>query len=209
MELVVATRNPGKLREIAAILAELGDAVHVRSLSEYPLVPDVPETGATFEQNAVLKARAVGQATGLAALADDSGLEVDALGGAPGVKSRRIAGSQASDADRIAWLLQRLEGVPPERRTARFRSVVALGLPHSAGAITTETFHGTCQGRILEAPRGAGGFGYDPVFLVVEFGRSMAELSIEEKNRVSHRARALHAALPRLAELARGATGRS
>jgi XTP/dITP diphosphohydrolase len=208
MELVIATRNPGKVREIAAILAELGEAVRVRSLADYPHVPEVAETGATFEQNAVLKAQATAEATGLVTLADDSGLEVDALVGAPGVQSKRVAGSQASDAGRIAWLLQRLEGVPSERRTARFRSVVALARPGPAGNITIETFHGTCEGCILEAPRGAGGFGYDPVFLVTELGRSMAELSLNEKNRVSHRARALRAALPRLAELAREAAGR-
>jgi XTP/dITP diphosphohydrolase len=203
MELVVATRNPGKLREVAAILSELGQAVRIRSLAEFPNAPETPETDRTFEENAIQKARAAALATGLPALADDSGLEVDALGGAPGVHSRRAAGEGASDADRIAWLLERLEGVPPDRRTARFRSVVALALPSPDGTVQVETFHGSVEGRILDAPRGSGGFGYDPVFLVVELGRSMAELSLEEKNRVSHRARALRCALPRLQELAR------
>lgn len=203
MELVIATRNAGKLREVAAVLAELGSAVRLRSLVDFPHVPEVPETGRTFEENAVQKARAVALATGLPVLADDSGLEVDALGGAPGVHSRRAAGEGASDPERIAWLLRRLEGVPPEQRTARFHSVVALAVPAPDGTVQVETFHGTIDGRILDAPRGTGGFGYDPVFLVVELGRSMAELSLDEKNRISHRARALRRALPRLAELAR------
>ncbi len=203
MELVIATRNPGKLREVTAILAELGSAVRLRSLAAFPNVPEVPETGRTFEENAIQKARAVALATGLPALADDSGLEVDALGGAPGAHSRRAAGEGASDPDRIAWLLRRLEGVPPEQRAARFHSVVALAVPAPDGTVQVETFHGTVEGRILDTPRGTGGFGYDPVFLVVELGRSMAELSLEEKNCISHRARALRQALPRLAELAR------
>ena len=203
MELVIATRNPGKFREVAAVLAELGEAVRLRSLAEFPDVPEVPETGRTFEENAMRKARTVALATGLPVLADDSGLEVDALGGAPGVHSRRAAGEGATDPERIAWLLHRLEGVPPERRTARFHSVVALAVPAPDGTVQVDTFHGTVEGRILDTPRGTGGFGYDPVFLVVELGRSMAELSLEEKNRISHRARALRQMLPRLAALAR------
>jgi XTP/dITP diphosphohydrolase len=203
MELVIATRNPGKFREVAAVLAELGEAVRLRPLAEFPEIPEVPETGRTFEENAIQKARTVAQATGLPVLADDSGLEVDALGGAPGVHSRRAAGAGAPDPKRIAWLLRRLEGVPPERRTARFHCVVALAVPAPDGTVQVETFHGTVEGRILDAPRGTGGFGYDPVFLVVELGRSMAELSLEEKNRISHRARALRQALPQLVDLAR------
>lgn len=198
--IVLATSNPGKARELSALLSDLKLAV--RLPAEISLALDVDETGATFEENACLKARAFAAAAGLPALGDDSGLEVDALGAFPGVRSSRwVAGS---DADRVAALLARMRRVPHERRTARFRSVAALAWPD--GRVVTAA--GAVEGRIATAPRGENGFGYDPVFLVEDGGhageRTMAELAAQEKNRLSHRARAVAALRPALAALARG-----
>jgi XTP/dITP diphosphohydrolase len=183
--LVVATRNTGKLREIQALLAGLPVEV-------LPLPPDaseVAETAATFAGNAEIKARAAFEQSKIDAwvLADDSGLEVDALTGAPGVHSARYAGPNATDADNVTKLLAALRGVPDEARTARFRCVLALLAPDGR----LWSVDGTCEGRIAHAPRGEHGFGYDPVFLLPELGRTMAELPPEQKNRISHRARAL------------------
>ena len=147
------------------------------------------ETGATFAENARLKAAALSKATGIPALADDSGLCVDALNGEPGLHSARWAGEDATDADRNARLLARLDGVAAERRTAQYVCVVSLAMPDGSSAEA----EGACGGVILETPRGQGGFGYDPLFLLPEFGRTMAELTAAEKNRVSHRAKALEA----------------
>lgn len=185
--LLVATSNPGKLRELRALLADLG--LEVLGPGDVGLALEVEETGTTFVANAVLKARAFAAAAGLPALADDSGLEVDALDGRPGVHSARwVAGT---DADRVAALLARLAAVPAAARGARFRSVAALAWPDGRVA----TAEGAVEGRIAFAPRGAGGFGYDPIFLVEDGGhdgrRTMAELPPEEKNRLSHRARAV------------------
>ena len=184
--LLVATGNPGKLRELRALVAGL--PLEVVGPADVGLDLEVDETGDTLEANARLKAVACAAASGLPALADDSGLEVDALGGEPGVRSARWV--PGSDADRVRALLVALEAVPREARTARFRSVVALAWPD--GRVETAT--GTVEGRIASAPRGAGGFGYDPVFLVEDGGldgtRTMAELAAEEKGRLSHRARA-------------------
>lgn len=195
MRLVVATRNPGKVREIQAILADL--PLEILSLADFPDLPDVAETGDTFEENAALKARAICQATGLLTLADDSGLEVDALGGAPGVYSSRFAGPTATDADRNTILLQKLRGVPPPQRTARFVAAVAIASPEG----WVHTTRATCEGQIALAPRGQHGFGYDPVFLLPDRGVTMAELPPEEKNQISHRARALAWAKQILARL--------
>jgi XTP/dITP diphosphohydrolase len=198
IRLVLATTNPGKRRELRALLAGLGlEAVSPGALG---LDLAVAETGATFEDNAILKARAFAAAAGLAALADDSGLEVDALGGFPGVASARwVAGP---DAERVAALLARLGGVPLAERSARFRCVAALARPDGR----VETADGRVEGRIAVAPRGAGGFGYDPVFVVEDGGltgeRTMAELTADEKNRLSHRARAVRALRPALERLA-------
>jgi len=185
--LLVATGNPGKLRELRALVAGL--PLEVVGPADVGLDLEVDETGDTLEANARLKAVACAAASGLPALADDSGLEVDALGGEPGVRSARWV--PGSDADRVRALLVALEAVPREARTARFRSVVALAWPD--GRVETAT--GTVEGRIASAPRGAGGFGYDPVFLVEDGGldgtRTMAELAAEEKGRLSHRARAV------------------
>lgn len=183
--LVLATGNRGKMAELTGMLAAWGP-VEVRSLLDYPQVKLPEETGTTYEENATLKARAVAVATGVPALADDSGLEVDALGGEPGVHSARYG---ATDAARIARLLAALAGRPPAERTARFRCVVVVAWP--AGRVVAA--EGACEGIITDAPLGAGGFGYDPVFRSADLARTFAEGPPEEKARVSHRARALRA----------------
>ncbi len=194
---VLATRNRGKIREFEALLSDL--PVRLRTLDDYPHVPVLPETGKTFEANALGKATAVARLVGQIALADDSGLEVDFLGGAPGVDSATFLGPAATDEDRNTWVLGRLRGVAEGLRTARYRAVVAIAHPEG----DAQTFEGTCEGRIAEAPRGDHGFGYDPIFLVPAYGRTMAELPPELKNQISHRAKALAAARAYLAGLAR------
>ncbi len=185
MKIVLASRNQGKLQEFKALLASL--PVEVASLQNYPEVPEVAEDGATFAENAVKKARAVAAATGLWALADDSGLEVDYLNGAPGVYSARFAGEGRDDRANNEKLLRLLAGVPPEKRTARFRCVVAVATP--GGEVYTA--EGACAGVIAAEPRGNRGFGYDPLFFVPQLGKTFAELDPEVKNTISHRARAL------------------
>jgi XTP/dITP diphosphohydrolase len=196
MTIVLATRNENKVREIREIL---GEGVPLRSLRDYPQVPEVPEDGLTFRENAVAKARFVSGILGLAALADDSGLEVDALNGDPGVRSARFAGERSTAAQNNARLLRLMAGIPSERRRGRFRCVVALALPDG----TVRTAEGACEGRILEAPHGSRGFGYDPLFVPDGYDRTFAELDPEEKNRISHRARALEAARGMLLECLR------
>lgn len=193
MDLVLATANDKKVQELARILAGLD--VRLRTMGEFDLVSP-EETGTTFEANALLKARAVATAVGGAALADDSGLEVDALRGAPGVHSARYAGLDADDAANNAKLLDRLAGVPPERRTARFVCVAALVAPGGAW-----TARGTMEGRIIEAPRGTGGFGYDPLFVADGESRTNAELPPREKDARSHRGAAFRAIRPRIETL--------
>lgn len=183
-ELVLATRNRHKGEELAALLGDLG--IGIRTLDEFPEVPDVIEDGETCEANAIKKARAVSKATGLVAVADDTGLEVDALGGRPGVFAARYAGEHATYEDNWRKLLQELSGVPRKRRTARFMTVAAMALPSGEVQVTT----GQLEGVISEEPAGARGFGYDPVFFVPELGKTLAQLSAEEKNRISHRAKA-------------------
>lgn len=200
LTIALATRNPGKLRELRALLADL--PVTLRALDEFPQVPRLPETGDTFAANATSKALTVARLTEHVALADDSGLEIDALGGAPGVASATFLGPGATDADRNAWVLDRLRGVPDGRRAARYRAVVAVATPDGA----VRTFEGTCEGRIAAKPRGAEGFGYDPIFFLPAYGRTMAELAPELKNRISHRAAALAAARGYLIALAGGAS---
>ncbi len=192
--LMLATTNPGKVKEFKILLGQSEDFKGLTLLTpnDWPKrLPEVQETGATFAENARLKAVALAQVTGLPALADDSGLCVDMLGGEPGLHSARWAGADATDADRNAWLLARLSGVPAERRTARYVCVVSLAGPDGRSAEA----EGTCNGVILEEARGANGFGYDPLFFVPKFGRTMAELAEAEKNRISHRARAFAALL--------------
>lgn len=197
MRVVVATRNRGKLRELLPLLAEAALGFELVTIDDIAPDAELREDALTFEENALAKARQAAAATGLPALADDSGLEVDALGGAPGVHSARYAGVGASDSANNAKLLEALREIPPARRTARFRCLAAFVEPARGLALTRA---GTCEGRLLEAPRGTGGFGYDPLFLVRTRGveLTMAELGLDEKNRLSHRAaafRALAAAL--------------
>jgi XTP/dITP diphosphohydrolase len=183
-ELVLATRNRHKGEELAALLGDLG--IRIRTLDEFPGVPDVVEDGSTCEANAVKKAKEIATATGLAAVADDTGLEVDALNGRPGVYAARYAGEHATYEDNCRKLLLELSGVPRERRTARFMTVAAIALP--SGEVQIET--GQLEGLIAEKPAGSRGFGYDPVFFIPELGKTLAELSADEKNRISHRAKA-------------------
>ena len=194
MDLLIATTNAGKLAEIEAALKEL--PVRILSLKDFPAAPEVVEDGATFEENAVKKARALAAFSGLPALADDSGLEVDALGGAPGIYSARYSGDDADDARNNRKLLDQLAGLPEERRGARFVCVLALSAPQGEWLFRAE-----CPGRIAFAPRGAHGFGYDPLFLYAPLGRTFGELDRETKSSVSHRGLALQklkAALPTL-----------
>lgn len=183
---IIATHNVKKLAELERILTPLGISVQTAAQAGYSL-PEVDETGTTFAENARLKAESAMRATGRPAVADDSGLVVDALGGAPGVYSARYAGPDASDRDRYEKLLRELADVPDDRRTARFVSAVCCVFPDGTSIDVT----GACEGRIARAPRGDGGFGYDPVFLVGD--RSYAELTAAEKDEISHRGRALRA----------------
>lgn len=188
MKLLFATKNQGKLRELRQMLEGAAD-LRLLSLQDLDLPFEVEETGTTFAENAVLKAKAAMDASGLAALADDSGLEVDALGGAPGIHSARYAGAEATDAQRVAKLLAELESVPPERRSARFRCAVALVDPSAPGQV--EIREGSCEGVIIEQPRGGAGFGYDPVFFVEALGCTFGEAAPQDKHRISHRGRAM------------------
>jgi XTP/dITP diphosphohydrolase len=196
VKVVVATRNRGKLREIVPLLAGL--KLELATIDELAPDAELREDGVTFEENALAKARQATRATGLPAIADDSGLEVDALGGAPGVYSARYAGPNADDAGNNAKLLEALRGLPAARRAARFRCVAVFVDPSRGLEIVRD---GACTGEILAAPRGSDGFGYDPLFLVPAEGRTMAELPLEEKNRISHRAAAFSALAAELARL--------
>lgn len=179
----------------------LGLPVQTRTLDDVPDVPILPETGDTFEANAAEKAELVVRLTGCISIADDSGIEIDALGGAPGVRSATFLGPSATDEDRNLWVLRKLLGVAGGLRTARYRAVIAVAAPDGS----VRTFEGTCEGRIAEAPRGEGGFGYDPIFVVPAYGRTMAELPAEIKNQISHRAKAIEAARGHLETLVRRA----
>ena len=185
-EFVLATGNPGKLRELQAMLD--GAGYRVRSQAEFD-VPDAEETGTTFVENAIIKARHAAALTGLPAVADDSGIAVDALGGAPGVYSARYAGAGASDQANLDKLLEAMRDVPRAERGCRFHCVMAF--MRSAEDPTPLLFHGIWEGELLATPRGENGFGYDPLFLVPEHGVSSAELAPAVKNRISHRGRAL------------------
>lgn len=181
MKIVFASGNPGKVREIREMLS--GMNIELLSLKDYPDIPEIVEDGKTFLENALKKARTVSERTGQAVLADDSGLQVDALGGEPGIYSARYAGEGASDDDNINLLLKKLQGVPPEKRTASFCCVLVLY--NTDG--TYESFESRWPGRIIDDRRGAFGFGYDPVFYVPELDKTAAELPPEIKNRISHR----------------------
>ncbi len=191
--LVIASNNKGKIAELAELLNPLG----LTPVAQGALgVGEAEEPAVTFVENAILKARHAARTTGLPALADDSGLAVDALGGQPGVRSARYGGESASDEDNVRALLSAMEGIPVEQRTAQFHCVLVY-LRH-ADDPTPVICHGRWPGQILEQPRGEGGFGYDPVFLVPETGTSAAELSREDKGRISHRGRALSQLLKQL-----------
>ena len=181
--LVLATRNKGKLREFQELLKDF--PVEVKSLADFGPIPEVVEDGETFDDNAYKKAYFTAKVLGLPAIADDSGLAVEALEGAPGVYSARYAGEKATDAENSAKLLKNMEGIT--NRKAAFHCVISIAVP-SGPALTYE---GTCEGELLAVPRGEDGFGYDPIFFYPELGKSFAELTMEEKNRVSHRGRAM------------------
>ncbi|MCC7463197.1 MAG: RdgB/HAM1 family non-canonical purine NTP pyrophosphatase [Gammaproteobacteria bacterium] len=204
MQVVLATANPGKQREFQALLAPLGYQVLLQSLLG---VAAPEETGATFEANALLKARHAARCTGLPALADDSGLEVEALGGRPGVRSARYAGEGAGDAANNARLLAELSGVPAAQRGARYRC--ALAWVSSADDPAALCVQAAWEGHIGEAARGSGGFGYDPLFIPSGCTCTAAELASEEKNRLSHRGQALRALVQRLGAAAGGAGRRA
>ncbi len=203
--ILVATRSTHKLRELRELLSLVRDTLV--TLDDLGIAGDPVEDGETFETNATIKARFGVRASGLPTLADDSGIEVDALGGAPGVRTRRYAGEDATDEENNAKLLAALAGLPPERRGARYVCVLALALPGDAGprgGVTVTVTRGTCRGRIATAPRGTGGFGYDPIFEPAAEppgGRTLGLWTPAEKNAVSHRARAARRMAPKLAAL--------
>ncbi len=201
-KLVVATKNTGKLKEVKALLADY--PFLVLSLADFPDLPEIAETGLTFAENAQIKASAIAEHTGLMSLGDDSGLEVDFLDGAPGVYSARFAGEDADDRKNNQKLLSLLIGVPLEKRTARFRCVMALVIPGHSQVYLTE---GTCPGLIGENPVGEEGFGYDPIFILPEKGLTLAQLDLEAKNQVSHRAQALKKAVTLLLAASQGNCG--
>ena len=194
-KIVLASGNAGKVREINKLFAESG--IEVLPQSDFD-VPDVAETGTTFVENAIIKARHAAEHTGLPAIADDSGIEVDALDARPGVWSARYAGENASDEENNNLMLKELEGVPEAERTARYQCLIVFMRSHTDPVPLIS--QGSWEGRILEAPRGDGGFGYDPIFYVPTHDCSGGELSLEEKNKISHRAIALQGMLKQFRE---------
>lgn len=184
-EIIVATKNRGKARDFIGMFERLG--LTVKTLNDYEEIEDVEETGTTFEENAVIKAETVAKRLGRIVIADDSGLIVDALNGEPGIYSARYAGEQKDDEENIDKVLQKLKGVPDNERTARYYCALALAFPDGR----TKTVNGTCEGVILYERRGNNGFGYDPIFYMSELDKTMAEITLEEKNQISHRAKAM------------------
>ncbi|AUS10964.1 XTP/dITP diphosphatase [Bacillus stercoris] len=184
-EAIIATHNPGKVKEFKEILEPKG--YDVKSLAEIGFTEEIEETGHTFEENAILKAEAVAKAVNKMVIADDSGLSIDNLGGRPGVYSARYAGEQKDDQSNIDKVLSELKGIEKEQRTARFRCALAVSIPGEE----TKTVEGHVEGYIAEEPRGEYGFGYDPIFIVKDKDKTMAELTSDEKNKISHRADAL------------------
>ena len=192
--IVLATKNKGKIKEMRELLAPMN--IEVLSLADFSPVDDAEENGATFAENAMLKARYYFAHTGTPCLADDSGLEVDALGGRPGVYSARYSGEDATDAANNAKVLREMEGIEKDKRTARFRCAMAF-----VGEGVELTTDGTCEGALLTEERGQGGFGYDPIFYVPKFDRTLAEMSSEEKNSISHRGAAVRKMADLIAEM--------
>ncbi len=187
LTLVLATHNSHKAHEMREILTRKVLDLKLLTLNDFPSAVEPEETGTTMEENASIKAKAALSATGLISLADDGGLEVDALDGAPGVYSKRFGGKSTPFSEKIKLLLEKLEGVPWAKRTARYRCVLGLAIPHGP----LELFEATCEGRIAFEPHGIGGFGFDPVFWLQEQERMMAELTTEEKNQISHRGKVM------------------
>ena len=201
--LLLATRNPGKLTELRRILASSGTGIEVLGLADVPAFPQAPETGATFEENALAKARDAAAATGLAAVADDSGLAVDALNGMPGVLSARWSGRHGDDAANLRLVLDQVADVPENRRGAAFVCAAALVVPAGDGTVAGDVVvREEWRGTLTYAARGDNGFGYDPIFVPDGEQRTSAELDPAEKDACSHRARALHALLPAIRQLA-------
>ncbi len=184
-EILIATKNKGKVKEFSDLFAEKG--IKVSSLLDFPTVDDVEETGTTFIENAKIKAETISKQFNNIVVADDSGLSVDALDGRPGVYSARYAGETKNDAANLQKVLMELEDVPYEKRTARFHCVLAVAVPNEE----TRIFEGTCEGYITEKPEGENGFGYDPIFYIPNKKQTMAQLSSDEKNKISHRANAM------------------
>ncbi|MEW9670805.1 XTP/dITP diphosphatase [Ammoniphilus sp. 3BR4] len=193
--LILATRNQGKVQELKKMLADYN--VEVVGLDQYPDCPEVEEDRETFEGNAIKKAQTICDFLQIPALADDSGLEVDAMGGQPGVYSARFAGPNATDKENNDKLLKMLEDIPTGNRKARFRCVLALAVPHRP----VLTWEGSCEGEIGSNPKGTGGFGYDPLFVLPDQGKTMAELTKEEKSQISHRGNAMKKMLADMKEL--------
>ena len=189
-EIIIATKNAGKVKDFETLFSPKG--FQVKSLLDFPEMEDVEETGVTFSENATLKAEAISFALNKPVIADDSGLAIDALNGEPGVYSARYAGENKDDNANIEKVLQKLNDVPFEKRTARFHCALAIAVPGKR----TEIVESTCEGHILEEKRGENGFGYDPIFFVEKWRCSMAELSKEQKNQISHRANALKKLAP-------------
>ncbi|AGA70498.1 non-canonical purine NTP pyrophosphatase, rdgB/HAM1 family [Desulfitobacterium dichloroeliminans LMG P-21439] len=202
MKVLLATKNLGKVKELQDLLS--GEDIEVISLEDIEDWEEVEETGVTFAENAAMKARIAAERTGLISLADDSGLEVDALDGAPGVYSARYAGESKDDDKNNDKLLNELEGVPEAQRTGRFRCALVIATPAGEEFLT----EGAVEGRILNERRGKEGFGYDPLFYLPDFGRTMAQLNLCQKNKISHRAQALLNAIPVLKEIAQRHTTR-
>ncbi len=184
---VIATKNAGKVREFASLFEKYD--LQVKSLHDFPYIEEVEETGTTFEENAILKAESLCKQLGEIVIADDSGLMIDALNGKPGVHSARFAGEQKDDQANIQKVLEELKDVDETKRTARFYCALAVAFPEEDKQ--TVIVNGTCEGKIIDQPRGENGFGYDPIFYIEEMKNTMAELTKEEKNKISHRARAL------------------
>lgn len=194
-KIVLATRNKGKRTEFAELLKDL--PVEIVSLDAFENIPAIAETGQSFQENAAIKAETVAGLTGLVTVADDSGLEVDILHGAPGIYSARYAGQPGCDEANNAKLLNELQGIPWEKRTARFRSVIAIAVPNDKILFA----EGVCEGLIGFEPKGSQGFGYDPIFIVPEKNLTFAQLTMEEKNKISHRAKAFKCAAKILQDL--------
>lgn len=193
-QFLLATRNAGKVREMQRLFAEAGMDAEVIGLDAFPHLEDVEETGATFEENALLKARYAAKESGVPAIADDSGICVDALNGMPGIYSARWSGAHGNDRANLELLLSQISHVPPERRTAQFRCAVALVYPDGRELVV----EGRMDGRVIDAPRGDGGFGYDPIFCADGSDRTSAELTPAEKDAVSHRGKAMRALIQQL-----------